>query len=291
MKAKYFIVSCTIILLLLMSACSLQNGQLEANLKNDKIISPNTGSEEDEVPLKERISQETLSAYFAVYDDASMVLSDGVSQIVYNEQLSAERHSPYSTFKIPNTLIALEEGVVTIEDSLRQWDGTMHSRPELNQHQDLASAMKYSCVWYYQQLAKEVGEKAMQKRLKNIGYGNTDISGGIDQFWLDSSLLISPQEQLEFMISLYHNDLPFSQKNMEYVKSIIKQEGYPIELYGKTGSSASGHGWFVGYTLLDEKPYFFATYIEGKEVSGPLVRDKTAEILVELLSFDDRNSH
>lgn len=285
MKIKYFMVSCTVLLLLSLSACSLANDPPETTSKNDNTISDvKMSAEEMDIPLKERVSKEKLSAYFEIYDNGSMVLSDGVSQVVYNEPLSTERHSPYSTFKIPNSLIALEEGVVTIDDSLRQWDGTKHSRAELNQNQDLASAMKYSCVWYYQQLAKEVGENAMQGHLKNIGYGNMDLSGGIDQFWLDSSLLISPQEQLAFMIRLYHDELPFSQRNMEYVRSIMKQEGYPIDLHGKTGSSGRGHGWFVGYALLDGKPYFFATYIEGKEVSGLQVRDKTAEILIDFFS-------
>lgn len=56
-----------------------------------------------------------------------------------------------------------------------------------------------------------------------------------------------------------------------------------MEIYGKTGSSGKGHGWFVGSTILNEKPYFFSAYVEGKNVEGPPVRDKTAEILSELL--------
>jgi beta-lactamase class D len=36
-----------------------------------------------------------------------------------------------------------------------------------------------------------------------ISYGNQDISGGIDQFWLSSSLKISPKEQADFMEALY----------------------------------------------------------------------------------------
>jgi beta-lactamase class D len=240
--------------------------------------------EETAIPLNELISADDLAAYFGEYNVATMLLSDGVSQVTYNEPLSAKRYSPYSTYKIVNSLISLEEKVVSIDDSLRKWDGTQYSLPNFNQDQDMASAMKYSCVWYYQQLAREVGKTAMQNYLDEIGYGNMDISGGIDTFWLGSSLLISPQEQLDLIIRLYNNELPFSQDNMEYVKSIMRQEGYSVEIHGKTGSSGNGQGWFVGYAILNEKPYFFATYIEGKNVEGPLVRDKTAEILNKLLS-------
>gem|GEM_PF-6249480 len=71
---------------------------------------------------------------------------------------------------------------------------------------------------------------------------------------------------------------------MEYVKSIMCQEGYPIDIYGKTGAFGKGQGWFIGYTLINEAPYFFASYIEGNGVDGPLVRDKTIEILCDILN-------
>ncbi len=241
-------------------------------------------SEETTIPLNELISADDLTAYFGEYNVATMLMSDGVSQVTYNEPLSAKRYSPYSTFKIVNSLISLEERAVSIDDSVRKWDGRQYSLPNFNQDQDMASAMKFSCVWYHKQLAREVGKTAMQNYLNEIGYGNMDISGGIDMFWLSSSLLISPQEQLDLITRLYNNELSFSQVNMEYVNSIMRQEDYSVEIYGKTGSSGKGHGWFVGYAILNEKPYYFATYIEGENVDGPLARDKTAEILSELFS-------
>lgn len=239
--------------------------------------------EEIAIPLNELISAEDLAAYLDEYTVATMLVSDGDSQITYNEQFATQRYSPYSTFKIAISLISLEEKVVSVDDSMRQWDGTWHSRSELNQDQDMASAMKYSCVWYYKQLAREVGKTAMQNYLNEIGYGNMDISGE-DAFWLSSSLLISPQEQLDFIIRFYNDELPFSQNNIDYVKSIMRQDDCPMELYGKTGTSGKGHGWFVGYTVINDKVYFFTTYIEGENVDGPLIRDKVTEILNDLLN-------
>ena len=263
------------------------SAELSASTSQEQTPTPvpeeTVAPEETAIPLNELVSADDFAAYFDEYNVSTMLLSDGVSQVTYNEPLSAKRYSPYSTFKIINSLISLEEKVVSIDDSLRQWDGRQYSLPNFNQDQDMASAMKYSCVWYYKQLAQEVGDMAMQSYLNEIGYGNMDISGGIDTFWLSSSLLVSPQEQLDLIIRLYNNELPFSQENMEYVKSIMRQEGYPVEIYGKTGSSGEGHGWFVGYAVINERPYFFAVYIEGENVDGPLARDKTADILSELL--------
>ncbi|MDR2908567.1 MAG: class D beta-lactamase, partial [Oscillospiraceae bacterium] len=133
-----------------------------------------------EAPLDELLSTEDLASYLDEYPVAVMLLSDGVSQITYNQQLSSERYSPCSTFKIANSLIALEEGVVSIDDSMRKWDGTQYEISDFNRDQDMSSAMKYSCVWYYRQLAKEVGNTSMRNYLSEIGYGNMDISGGID---------------------------------------------------------------------------------------------------------------
>lgn len=245
---------------------------------------PSVESEESMATLSEIIDENELAKYFEEYDSAVMLLTDGISNVAYNEALSDEQHSPFSTFKIPNSLIALEKDVINIDNSLRKWDGITYTRPELNQDQDLASALKHSCVWYYKQLANEVGGEYMQRYIHDIGYGNMDISGGIDEFWLGSSLLISPKEQLDFIIRLYHNELPFEPENMDYVKSIMKQDGYGIDLYGKTGSSGNGMGWFVGYALLDDKPVFFVTYIEGAGTSGLIARDLTAQIINDFMS-------
>ncbi len=77
--------------------------------------------------------------------------------------LCAERVSPCSTFKIPNSLIGLETGVLADENAVLPWDGVKRSRPEWNRDHTLASAIKVSVVWYYQELARRVGTERMQK--------------------------------------------------------------------------------------------------------------------------------
>lgn len=285
-----------VLILLALSACSNPNNQSEAvetGATQESVSAAETEPQTEQTAdtdadpeqagvIGELLTAQKLADYFSDYADAAMLIYDGTDSVVLNETLADQELYPFSTFKIPNSLIALETGVVTREDSFREWDGTVHSREEINQDQTLDSAFKHSCVWYYQDLARSIGADTMQKYLDQIAYGNCDISGGIDQFWLGTSLQITPRQQLDFIYRLYTNDLPFSLENMEYVREIMKQEGYPVELYGKTGSSGDGLGWFVGYVVLEEQPYFFTTVIRGADASGLAARDITAEIFAGL---------
>lgn len=224
-------------------------------------------------------SEEELAAYFSDCSASTVLFFNGTRELVYNEALAETRQSPYSTFKILNSLIALEEGIITPTDSTRPWDGVERKRKEWNEDQDLTSAMKHSCLWYYQRLAREVGRESMQRHLDAVGYGNGDISGGIDLFWLGSSLEISPREQVDFLEKLVADELPFSTEHTGFVKSLLRQENTPFPLYGKTGSSGSRQGWFVGYFTQREQTIFFATYIQGDDVSGAMAREKSIRMI------------
>ena len=135
--------------------------------------------------------------------------------IRYNPEQCAERLLPVSTFKIMIVLIGLETGIIPDENYVIKWDGTQHDNPAWNQDHTLKTAMQYSVVWYYQELARRVGKEKMQHYVDAAGYG--DISGQIDTFWLDGGLRISPYEQIEFLKRLYQSDLPFSQLSMKIV--------------------------------------------------------------------------
>lgn len=103
----------------------------------------------------------------------------------------------------------------------------------------------------------------MEEWVQKISYGNQDISGGIDQFWLSSSLKISPIEQADFMKSLYKENLPFDKDTMKTVKRMmIQTEGDNFTLYGKTGRG-SNLGWYVGFIETNDRNYVFVTNISG----------------------------
>lgn len=205
----------------------------------------------------------------------------------YNPDRAAQRFLPASTFKILNSLISLETGVIPDENTVIKWDGTHYDVPSWNQDHTLKTAIADSVVWYYQELARRVGQERMQKYVDAAGYGNRDISGNIDSFWLDGALRISADEQVEFLKRLYQDDLPFSQRNLHIVKDILVLEKTPIsQLSGKTGTQLRVQpsiNWFVGYVEKDGNVYLFATNLElpagvsdntrAKETTKRILRD------------------
>jgi len=123
----------------------------------------------------------------------------GNRYIRYNPERCAERFIPASTFKIMNSLIGLETGVIPDANYVIKWDGAQYDIPAWNQDHTLKTAIQNSVVWYYQELARRVGEKKMQQYVDAAHYGNRDISGKIDTFWLEGGLRISAEEQVEVL--------------------------------------------------------------------------------------------
>ena len=211
--------------------------------------------------------------------------SDAVE--VFNEEQCREPLSPCSTFKLPNSLIGLETGVIPDADHVIRWDGVERSRKALNRDHDLRSAIRHSVVWYYQELARRVGTERMQEMLSKIGYGNEDLSGGLTRFWLASSLEITAYGQIDFLRRLQGATLPFSERSMAIVRQImILEETEDMTLRGKTGScrgrnGGPDHGWFVGYVTRGDDVDFFATNVEGKAAWGSEARRIAMEILKE----------
>lgn len=137
---------------------------------------------------------------------------------------STLRVSPDSTYKIYSALFGLESNVITSESSTIKWNGMQYSYDSWNMDQNLSTAMKNSVTWYFQELDKRVHRDNIQSYLKRIGYGNYNLSGGISQYWLESSLKISPIEQVQSLKAFYTNEFGFKDKNVQTVKDMIKLE-------------------------------------------------------------------
>lgn len=219
--------------------------------------------------------------------EGTFILKDLESEkmFVYNKERAGNQTTPNSTFKIMNSLIGLQVKAVKDEYEIKHWDGTKRTLDNWNQDHTLGSGMRNSVVWYYQEMARDIGKERMQEWLDRCSYGNRDISGGIDRFWLNSSLKISPLEQIDFLEGLYRETLPFDKGVMKTVKRImIQQEGDEYILYGKTGSSGFENGlstgWFVGVVVIKGHPYAFATNLDSQEgIAGPVAKKVTIEIL------------
>ncbi|WP_141049904.1 class D beta-lactamase [Aliarcobacter cryaerophilus] len=182
---------------------------------------------------------------------------------IYNDKRASELFSPASTFKIPHSLIALNEGIVK-KDSVIVWDKKIREYESWNKDQILLTAFKSSCVWCYQEFASKIGVEKYKKYLKELNYGNKKIGDDVTRFWLDESLEITTFEQIKFLKRFYTNNLPFKIEDINLLKEIMideKNENYTIR--SKTGWEGR-YGWYVGYVETKDDIWFFAMNIDTK---------------------------
>ncbi|KAF0818223.1 Class D beta-lactamase [Bacillus sp. ZZV12-4809] len=241
-----------------------------------------TGTGADVLGGKENTKELRIEEAFAG-KEGTMVLKNlnNDKVYVYNKERSKERLTPESTFKVANALVGLGTAAVRDEYEVKRWDGVEREFESWNRDHSLASAMRESAIWFYQDLARTIGEKKMKNYVAKIRYGNQDISGGIDRFWLNSSLRISAAEQAAFIEKLVEEDLPFSKQNQKTVKRImIHDEQDHFILHGKTGTRLSdmGLGWYVGFVETEKGTWVFAVNIDG---TGTEARNIALEVLKE----------
>ncbi len=209
--------------------------------------------------------------------EASFVLLGPGSELTWhNPRRSAERFLPASTFKIPNTLIALETGVATGAQFSIPFDSIRDRRdgfwtPEWSQDQTLRSAFQNSVYWFYQEIARRIGETRMREYLELFDYGNQDMGGGVDRFWLEGALRISPREQVEFIRKFHEGTLGVSARSTEILKDIMildEQPGYVFS--GKTGTAGVTAtrelAWLVGFVERGGSVWYYALNLEGEAV-------------------------
>jgi beta-lactamase class D len=193
-----------------------------------------------------------LLAQRGVAGVVAVLEGDATSARCSDVALCMKRMVPASTFKIPNSIIGLETGVIADAEFVIPWDGITRPMDAWNQDHTLRTAIRDSAVPYYQELARRVGPERMQEWLNRLGFGNRQIGSEIDRFWLDGPLAITPLEQLEFLRRLSEGRLPISERTKRIVLDITSRgevEGKP--LHGKTGwalpDKPGETGWFVGW--------------------------------------------
>jgi beta-lactamase class D len=192
--------------------------------------------------------------------------------IASDKNRSGEAKLPASTFKIPNSIIALETGVVADPDKdVFKWDGVVRSIEAWNKDHTLRSAIAASAVPVYQEIARRIGAERMQKYLDLFEYGNRDIGGGIDQFWLTGNLRIDPVQQVDFVDRLRRGALPVSKRSQDLVRDIL-----PVAKVGDTVIRAKSGllgaetgkpslGWMVGWAEKGETRTVFALNMDCLE--------------------------
>ncbi|MDM5326898.1 BlaR1 family beta-lactam sensor/signal transducer [Neobacillus sp. CF12] len=230
---------------------------------------------------------EDLSSYFKGYKGSFVLYDPSKNQYqIYNREMSEQRISPNSTYKIYSALFALESNVISTNNNNQFWDGKIYPYKEWNQNQNLATALGRSVNWYFQNTDREVGRKQLQDYFHKIKYGNEDISGNLDSYWMESSLKISPIEQVQLLFQLEENHWGFKAENIKAVnKAILIDVQKNGHLYGKTGTGMINgknvNGWFIGFVDKGENRYYFAINIQNKD--GQAQGSKAAEIAKQIL--------
>jgi len=185
---------------------------------------------------------------------------------IYNDKRSKERFLPASTFKIINTLIALQEKAVKDENEVIKWDGQDKGMADWNKDQNMKSEFPISCVWFYQELAKKIENEKFKSYLKKMNYGNSKTGEHVDSFWLDGDLRISAIEQIDVLKNIYREKYTFDSKNYKILKTLMivdKNESYIVRAKtGVVGSMSPNIGWYVGYIETNDDVIFFACNID-----------------------------
>ena len=207
-----------------------------------------------------------------------LLLTDatGTALVRTNDERCAERYRPFSTFKIPNSLIGLEAGRLKDADSIIEWDPKQYPPQDwwpaiwTERVHDLRSAFRYSHVPFYRTLAGQIGYEKLAQQVKDFGYGNQNIAGNLDSFWLDGELAISADEQIAFLQRFYNEQLGVSAHSTAVVKDIfVRDRAGVATLSAKTGTGEAEDGktlaWLVGYVEQAEAVHYFAFNVSADE--------------------------
>jgi beta-lactamase class D len=195
---------------------------------------------------------------------------------------------PCSTFKVVNALVGLETGVLQSEDSLFRWDGSEQPFRSWAQDHTLTSAFRHSVLWYFQRVALAVGKERMERLLGQLDYGNRRMGENLARFWIDGSLTVTADDQLDLMTLLYRNELPLAKRTQELVRGLMNQpDGHGGLFGGKTGTCRIDGklkvGWFVGHLERGNLEAVFVTLIESDDDTwGHMARKISRKILDDL---------
>lgn len=230
-----------------------------------------------------------ISGCAVMYDESSD------TYFLYGKEKCEKQVSPLSTFKIISALAGLENNVLENQTSTMEYSGVKYPIDTWNSNLTLKEAFETSCVWYFRQVVDMVGEENIHAMLKEIQYGNCDISEWngsetnslpeLNGFWLESSLEISPKQQVVTLNYIFGSENNFSTDNLEELKNIMHiAELDNGSLYGKTGSGIDGKAWFVGFIEKSDNKIYFAIYLDDMQNREVVSGNKAKEIAISILS-------
>ena len=271
--------------------------ETEETLTNEspKTVETITDEIEEEI-IEPTISDVDWSGYFDGINGAAVIYDPAENCYqIYNRELVFTQRSPCSTYKIISSLVALENGIIDPNNSTRTWSGEIFWNEDWNKDIDFSDAFHASCVWYFREVIDEIGKDTIREELDRLQYGNCNISDweghlnsnnnnpALTGFWIESSLLISPKEQVEVMERIFGEHTDYSENSLNQLKQVMllsDQSEADISIYGKTGMGMVNgvvvDSWFTGFVDTVEKRIYFCVYLgetEDKNVSSAKARE------------------
>ena len=250
------------------------------------------------------IEEKDWSSYFQGLNGGAVIYLPNENKYqIYNENVCNTRRSPCSTFKIISSLIGIKNGVISEENSVRRWSGETFWNDKWNRDIGFKDAFQTSCVWYFRKITDELGPETIQEELDKLNYGNRDISDwegrlnnnnsnrSLTGFWIESSLKISPKEQVEVLERIFSNDSSYKEQELALLRDamLITDSGLPdVKIYGKTGfgktSGIVADAWFTGFADMGKEKSYFCVYLgetdnrdfssaDAKRIAIDLIRD------------------
>lgn len=256
------------------------------------------------------IMEADFGGYFDGLKGAAVLYdAEDESYMIYQKELADERTSPCSTFKIISSCIALENGVVIPDESLRRWSGEIFWNEEWNRDIDFRDAFRESCVWYFREVIDEIGPELMQEELNALRYGNGDISDwegrlntnnsnpALTGFWIESSLKISPKEQTEVMERIFGEDTVYSADTIRALKEVmLEQEQAGVFIYGKTGMGKERgvivDAWYSGFAEKKGERVYFCVYLGengDRNASSTAAKEIAKELIMDYFDAGEEN--
>lgn len=227
---------------------------------------PNNVQEDNS--LKKYFDAEKVTGTFGLFDNGQ-----GNFKIYNLKRFRDTAFLPASTFKIVNSLIGIQTGRVKDSSTIIPWDGITRPIKEWNQDLTMIQAFHYSCVPWFQEMARRIGKDTMQKWLDTLGYAASKgraVVKQVDSFWLDNSIKVTGDEQMGLVKKLYFDQLPFYNRTQQIVRRMMIMEdnsNYRLSYKTGWGQTEKNHslGWIIGWVEENRHPYFFVLQLESPD--------------------------
>ena len=214
------------------------------------------------------------------------------------------RITPVSTFNIAVSLMGYDSGflkdqhtpLLPYRESYNAWNKEWH------RDMDPSQWIKYSAIWYAQQVTQHIGRERFERYVQGFNYGNRDTGGdkgkdnGLTWSWVGSSMQVSPDEQTAFLRKLVRKELPVSQYAHEQTARLLKVKDLPDgwQVFGKTGTGAPigpdgkddysrSYGWFVGWATNGQRTIVFARLAQDEVLTEGAAGPRTKEAFLREL--------